>query len=120
MIDASLDREKSVLHVRPSGRLRKEDFDQLAGVVDPFIEETGGLNGLIIETERFPGWEDLGAAVGHFCFVRDHHREIRKVALVTDSPLGSAAENIGSHFVSARIRHFPAGRIEEAKRWVGS
>ena len=30
MIDYTLDKEKSVLHVRPTGLLRKEDFDDSA------------------------------------------------------------------------------------------
>ncbi len=120
MIDSNLDREKAVLHVRPTGPLREEDFDELANIVDPFIEETGGLSGLILETAHFPGWEDLGAAARHFRFVRDHHKKIKKVAVVTDSPIGNAAEHIASHFLSAQIKHFPAGQLEEAKLWISS
>jgi hypothetical protein len=120
MIDYTLDKENSVLHVRPTGSLRKQDFDELAAAVDPFIEETGGLRGLILETARFPGWENLGAAVRHFRFVRDHHRKIKKVAVVTDSPLGEAAELIASHFAAAEIKHFHGGQVEEAKAWIGS
>jgi hypothetical protein len=120
MIDYTLDKENSVLHVRATGPLRENDFDTLAGAVDPFIEQTGGLGGLILETPRFPGWENLDSVARHFRFVRDHHRKVKKVAVVTDSPLGEAAEHIASHFVSAEIKHFSAGQIEEAKAWIGS
>ena len=120
MIEYKLDRENSVLHVHPTGPLRKQDFEELARTVDPFIEQTGGLRGLILETARFPGWENLGAAVRHFRFVRDHHRKIKKIAAVTDSPLGDAAEHIASHFVAAEIKHFSAGQLDEAKAWIGS
>ncbi|MND00808.1 hypothetical protein D3C83_195480 [compost metagenome] len=54
----------------------------------------------------------------HFRFVRDHHKRIRKVGLVTDSALGDVAERLASHFVAAEIRHFPAGKLEAAKMWV--
>jgi hypothetical protein len=54
----------------------------------------------------------------HFRFVRDHHRHIRKVAVVTDSSIGSVAENLASHFVSAEIKHFSAGEAEAAKQWI--
>jgi len=120
MIDYTLDRERSVLHVRPAGPLRAQDFDDLAKAVDPFIEETGGLAGLILETAHFPGWENLSAVVRHIRFVRDHHKKVRKVAVVTGSPLGKAAEHIASHFISAEIRHFPADQVEAAKEWVAS
>jgi hypothetical protein len=98
--------------------LAEGDFVTLARAVDPHIEATGGLAGLIIETPTFPGWEGLGALVAHFRFVRDHHKHVRKVALVTDSALGNVAERLASHFVSAEIRHFPSGGIEAAKQWV--
>ena len=120
MIDYTLDEANSVLHVRPTGPLEKEDFDALAGAVDPFIERTGALDGLLIETARFPGWSDLGAAARHFRFVREHHRKIKKVAIVTDSPLGEAAERIASHFVAAKIHRFSFGEVDEAKAWLCS
>jgi hypothetical protein len=50
--------------------------------------------------------------------VRDHQKHIKKIALVTDSALGNVAEHLASHFVSAEIRHFPAGELETAKQWV--
>ena len=120
MIDYTLNESNSVLHVRPAGPLRKDDFEALSQAVDPFIERTGGLHGLLLETAQFPGWIDLAAAVRHFRFVRDHHRKIKKVAIVTDSPLGEAAEHIASHFVAAIIKHFPAGHLDKAKTWVAS
>jgi hypothetical protein len=118
VIDYTVDTTHSILIVRPKGALEEGDFNQLAKVVDPFIEKTGGLAGIIIDAPAFPGWRTLGALVDHFRFVRDHHRHIKKVALVTDSPLGNVAERLASHFVSAEVRHFPAGELGVAERWV--
>lgn len=120
MLETHLDRTTSILHVRPAGPLQGGDFDDLARLVDPFIEATGSLCGLILEVERFPGWENLGAAVRHFRFVRDHHKRIRKVAIVTDSLIGEAAEHIAAHFLAAEIRHFPAGQRDAAATWIGT
>jgi hypothetical protein len=120
MIEYTLNKENSILHVRPTGPLRKADFDSLANTIDPFIEQTGGLQGLLIEAARFPGWEEVSAAVRHIRFVRDHHRRIKKVAIVTDSILGEAAEHIASHFVAAEIRQFAGDQVEEAKAWLGA
>jgi hypothetical protein len=52
--------------------------------------------------------------------VRDHHRHIRRIGLVTDSAMGDVAPRLASHFVSAEIRHFPAGSLEAAKQWIAS
>jgi SpoIIAA-like len=118
MIEYSLDTVHSILTVRPKSSLEQSDFAELAAAAGPCIEETGGLAGLIIDAPTFPGWDSLGAMVAHFRFVRDHHRHVRKIGLVTDSAVGKVAEHLASHFVSAEIRHFPARELDPAKRWI--
>lgn len=118
MIDAHLDPTASVLTLRPQSALEIRDFVDLARTVDAYLEQYGDLAGLIIEAPHFPGWESFGALVTHLRFVRNHHRHIGKIAVVTDSHLGDAAEHIASHFVAAEIRHFPAGEIGEAREWI--
>src|SRR5690606_21580649 len=106
MIDHSLDTENGILYARPTAALSVDDFEALAQAVDPYISKRGHLAGIIIEAPEFPGWESLKAMVSHFRFVRDHHKQVKKVGLVTDSTLGNIAESLASHFVSAEIRHF--------------
>jgi hypothetical protein len=118
MIDFRLDPEDSILSVHLKGPLSSADFARFASVVDPHIEATGGLGGIVLETEGFPGWQSFGALVSHFRFVRSHHEHVGKVALVTDSPLGDVAERLASHFVSAEIKHFPSGDVAAARRWI--
>ena len=118
MVEHSLDTAHSVLHVRPKASLERGDFAELAKTVDAHIEKTGDLAGLIIEAPKFPGWESLGAMADHFRFVRDHHKHIKKIGLVTDSPVGRVAERLASHFVSAEIRQFSVEDLETAKQWV--
>src|SRR6516164_9646977 len=100
MIEYRLDTENSILFVRPKSAFKQEDFLNLAKTVDPYIEKTGKLAGLILEISKFPGWESLGAMAAHFRFVRDHHKRIKKIAIVTDFSLGDVAERLASHFVS--------------------
>lgn len=118
MIEHTIDTAHSILYVRPKSSLAQDDFEQLAKTVDPYIEETGDLAGLIIEASTFPGWESLGAMAAHFRFVRDHQKHIKKIGLVTDSALGNVAQYLAAHFVAAEIRHFSAGELEAAKQWV--
>jgi hypothetical protein len=118
MIEHRLDTAQSILYLRPKSALEKADFVQLAKTVDPHIEATGALAGLIIEIAAFPGWDSLGAMAAHFRFVRDHHKRVKKVAVVTDAALGTVAEKLASHFVSATVKHFGAGQIEAARQWI--
>ncbi len=118
MIEYDLDTDHSTLEVRPKAALDKSDFDELAKAVDPHIEANGDLAGLIISAASFPGWDSFGAMVNHFRFIHDHQKHVKKVAVVTDSVLGDVAEHLASHFVSAQIKHFPAGQIEQARHWI--
>ena len=118
MIEHTLDTANSILYVRPKSKLEQADFAQLAKTVDAHILEKGGLAGLIIEVTSFPGWESIGAMASHFRFVRDHHKYVKKIGVVTDSPMGNVAEHLASHFVAADIRHFPAGGRQAAEQWI--
>lgn len=118
MLDYSLDEEHGILHVRPRGPLQEEDFIALKRQTDEYIERKGDLAGLIVEMKRFPGWEDLSAAMAHIRFVKNHHQKIRKVALVTDSAMGAIGERVAGQFVAAEIRRFEAGSLAAAREWI--
>lgn len=118
MIPHTLDPGTAILHLQPRAALSPADFEALAHAVDPFISERGDLAGMIIETPAFPGWTSFGAFVAHLRFVRDHHKHIKNIALVTDSAMGDMAEKLVSHFVAAEIRHFAASEVEAARQWI--
>jgi len=118
MLSFELDEIAGVLTVRPERKLEAQDFQALSEAVDPFIEEKGKLAGVIIETEKFPGWEEFSGMIEHLKFVRDHHKEIAKLALVTDSKIADVAQSLGKHFIKADIKHFPFGELESARSWM--
>ena len=120
MIHFELLRDRGILILEPRGALTAADFSALAASVDPFIEEHGELKGVIIEAPAFPGWDDFGALVSHMKFVRDHHRHVRRVAVVSDSKVLTTMPKIAGHFVAAEVRTFEAGGRNEAMAWIGS
>ena len=71
-----------------------------------------------LEARSFPGWENFGAMLSHLRFVRDHHRQIRRIAVVSDSKILAVAPKIASHFVSAEVRSFDAGDRAAARAWI--
>jgi len=118
MIDYHLDTATSILTLRPESALEKNDFLEVAQALDPQIAAHGDLAGLIIAAPHFPGWDSFGALVNHLRFIRDHHRHVKKIAMVTDSALGDVAQHLTSHFISAEVKHFPAGEGEAARAWI--
>jgi len=118
MIHFELLRDRGILILEPRGALTAADFTALAGTVDPYLEEHGDLKGLVVDAPSFPGWDDFAALVSHMRFVRDHHKRIRRIAVVSDSAFLSAAPKIASHFVNAEIRNFKAGERAAALAWL--
>jgi len=118
MIEAKLFRAEGVVEVLPSGALRAVDFEQLAALVDPFIEANGALKGVMIVAERFPGWDNFGALIGHVRFVREHHKQIRRIATVSDGVTLTLLPQLAKHFVKAEVRHFPFAERDAAMAWL--
>lgn len=120
MLSIDLNEKTGVVTVEPQGQLSGADFSELTSVVDGYLAEHDSLQGIIIHTEDFPGWESLAAMLEHLRFVRDHHRQLARVALVTDSVLGTIAEKIAAHFVAAELQHFEYGDLDQARAWVAA
>ena len=120
MIRHELLGDQGVLIVRPESPLRAEDFSALAAAVDPHIAQHGALDGLVIEAPSFPGWENFAGLISHLRFVRDHHRRIRRVAVVSDSALLTAGPKIAGHFVAAELRTFSSAGRAAALAWIAA
>lgn len=118
MLDITLDENDGIAIFEPQDKLSELDFKEAVFIIDPYINKFKKLNGLIIITKTFPGWESFAALVSHLSFVKDHHKKIACVAFVTDSPIGNLAEQVASHFVSAEIKAFKYNELETAKTWV--
>jgi hypothetical protein len=112
--------ESGVLVIQPKGPLCAEDFDAVALELDPWIEEHGTLNGLVVHLREFPGWEAFGAFIRHVQFVREHHLQVRRVALVADGRLAHLIPRLGDHFVQAELRHFRYDELRLAVAWAGN
>ncbi len=122
MIDVELNETEGVVIVQPETMhgLTEDDFKNLTNVVDGYLKDHDALRGLVIVAKSFPGWADFKAFTSHFRFIRDHHTEVRKIAVVSNSPLLSAAPHLVDHFLNARVRSFDASDLEAAKAWVAS
>ncbi|MEP0203608.1 MAG: STAS/SEC14 domain-containing protein [Halioglobus sp.] len=118
MLKIKLNKATGIAILEPNDQLSEFDFKNAANTLDPYIEEAGALRGLIISTEKFPGWESFAAFLSHLSFVRDHHKKITRIAIATDSPIGSLAQSIGDHFISATVKSFAYSEEREAQEWV--
>ncbi len=118
MLSVKIDEVRGIAILEPDGTLSKTDFQSAAATIDPFIEKAGWLNGVMIHIESFPGWDSFAALFSHLTFVKDHHKKVSRVALVTDSVIGNFVEAVGSHFINAKIKVFPFQEMGKATLWI--
>jgi hypothetical protein len=118
MLNYELNRAEGILFVNPTGPLEAADFEKLIQEVDPYIEEEGELNGLMVYAESFPGWDNFAAFLSHIKFVKNHHQKIKKIAAVTGGGFLSIMPQVANHFVHAEIRHFDYADKDAALTWL--
>ena len=118
MLHVELNDDTGIATLTPDGALAESDFITATNVIDSYLEKTDKLNGIIIHTKQFPGWDSFASLMKHFKFVKDHHKKVSHVAVVTDSVIGDFAEKIVAHFIAAEIRHFAFDDLNKARDWI--
>lgn len=118
MLDYSIMKPEGILVLKPNAPLTKEDFIGLSAAADAYLSDHAKLHGVLIHTKGFPGWENFGGFTAHMHFVREHHKKVERVAIVTDSQIADIAESLGKHFTSAELRHFPFVEDMKALDWL--
>lgn len=118
MLEIELDENEGIAILEPNGELSESDFKAAARIIDPYIENCGELKGMAIHVKEFPGWDSFSSLVTHMKFIGEHHKNISRIAFVTDSAVGSIAEKIASHFVKAEIKEFDFEDLKAAKSWI--
>lgn len=118
MLTVNLNAMAGIAILQPAGELSVADFKAASKIIDPYIESAGKLKGIIIHVQSFPGWDSFAALISHFKFIKEHHKQVSHIALVTDSAIGGFAENIASHFVSAEIKSFAFNELDAAEKWI--
>jgi hypothetical protein len=103
-----------VLVAEVTAPLRAQVFQALAATADAWLETHEALSGIVVHSRGFPGWENVAGMLGHFRFVRDHHRTIRRVALAADGAVAELAPRLAEHFIRAEITRFGYDELDEA------
>jgi hypothetical protein len=118
MLNPQFDGE--VLVLRPDGPITSEDIATLTRSVDEHLANHPKIAGAMIETRAFPGYAHPAAFADHMRFVADHYGRVRRIALVTDSPLATVAEAIAGHVATLQLRHYRFGESAAALAWLRS
>lgn len=121
-IGITLDDETGVLVLEPGTdrSLSEDDFEAVGHAIGDYLKQHDRLRGILIHSRRFPGWNNVGALFAHLKFVNRLHDKIDKVALVTNSPMGTFADHVLDPLMLAKIHKFDFDQRDEAMHWLQS
>src|SRR5574337_1160319 len=117
-IGITLDGSVLVLEPAAGKALSEDDFEAVGKTIGDYLEEHDRLRGILIHSRQFPGWQSIGALFAHLKCVNSVHDKIGKVALVTNSPLGTFADRVLDPLMLAKVRKFDFDEREEAMSWL--
>jgi hypothetical protein len=118
MLKVDIRRRENIAIVTPEGRITSEEMSEFTQKVNDYINETDQVPSLVLQTKSVPYWANFNALRKHLEFVKNHHRLVRKVAIVSDSKLLWLARSIVDHFVVAKVRRFNEESIDDAIAWA--
>jgi hypothetical protein len=107
-----------VLEPAADQALSEDDFEAVGKVIGDYLKDHDRLRGVLIHSRKFPGWQSVGALFAHLKFVNTVHDKIGKVALVTDSPMGTFADHILDPLMLAKVRKFDYDERDQAMGWL--
>ncbi len=119
-ISVTLDGDAGILVLAPVAdeALSEDDFEAVGKAIDDYLKDHDRLRGILIHSRKFPGWQSVGALFAHLKFVTSVHDKINKIALVTDSPMGTFADRVLDPLMLAKIRKFGYDERDEAMSWL--
>ncbi len=118
MISSAFTKSKKALVINLSGELAADDFSGLARTLDDHINAEDDIPNLVLHISDMPQWDGFKALKTHFKMVKEHHRLISKVAVVSDTLAFKVIPYVMDHFVAAKVRHFSDDRMADALAWA--
>lgn len=118
-IEFHFDKNDNILTLTSFHPLRINDFEKIQNLLNQVYKETKNISGVILNTEQFPGWDDLRSLLRHFEFVKENRKHIEKVGICTSNELiRNSATVVSKHLESVDIAVFEYGAINEARNWL--
>lgn len=108
--------QSSIVALRISGKLTKEDYEQFLPLLEQRIREHGKIR-LLVELGDFEGWT-ASAAWEDIKFDFKHFTDIERIAIVGHGMWEHGLAVFSKPFTAAKVRFFDREDVEEARRWI--
>lgn len=109
---------ENLLHVKATGKLTKEFYEQFVPQIEQLVAEYGKVR-ILFEMHDFHGWT-AGALWDDIKFDMKHSKDIERLALVGESKWEAGMAAFCKPFTSAKIQYFDHSKLADAKAWIES
>ena len=108
-----------VLKIRVPGKLKADDFNQLAREVGSLIQQQGKIR-LLVDASYFSGWNNIAAFERHIGFVKKHQLKVERISVITGHEWQHWVVGTIRLFVHPEVRAFDKGEESKALEWITS
>jgi hypothetical protein len=118
MIEFLPQNDGNLVALNLQGKITHEEFEALTPMIDSQIEKDGGEIRLLLDLVEFEGYEDLHALWEHFVLVKNHHKFVKRVAVLGSAEWEKRFAQLAGQFALADVGYYEAGEMEDAIGWL--
>ena len=115
-IELQTESDGKLLEMRFTGKLSKQDYEQIGPAVDRAINAHQKVS-ILVNMRDFHGWEPA-AAWEDFKFGVHHYNHVERLAVVGEKTWQKWAAIICKPFTRATVRYFDQPEIQQARDWL--
>ena len=108
----------TVLLIEVKNNLSTEDFAALSKVIDPYYEKHKELNGIILNSKKFPYWKGVENRREYISFAQNYHYKTRKVAICMGGFFPKLLPSLARRFIQPELKNFGYKKIDAANHWI--
>jgi hypothetical protein len=107
----------NMLRIIAPGKLKADDFLQIAPQIDSLIIQYGKIR-LLIDASRFNGWENIAAFANHAGFIKTHQRRVERIAVIAGHGWQHWLIGAVRIFLHPQVRAYDRSQQSEALQWI--
>ena len=116
MLSLHEEADGKILMVKLSGKLTKEDYQELLPEVERLIDKLGTIR-VLCQLRDFHGWE-VWALWEDIKFDMKHFADIERLALVGERNWQACLAVFCKSFTRAKVRYFHREELDLAEEWI--
>lgn len=90
----------------------------IGSIIDSYFEKNGPLDGIVVNSKRFPKWIDANNKRDYMDFVSSYHQKTDKVAIAMGGFFIKLLVRLAKGRVHPEVKAFGYKKLAQAKQWI--